>query len=421
MLIAVLWPVRALADDEWNVVIVTDSPGTEARVRELRKEDFAPWKVVPKGKFEEALRAARRKKPPFNVPLAAALKSEKHRPTALERVRGAATSVGAKAVVFATTPRVPRKRVISVTVIPTASDEEPTTEEIEVGKKPSKSDTEAFRAAIDPLLKKLIPPPPPPEKPKEEPKPTPKVEPVPVAKAPPRVFETSLVLGWASGEMGGRSFSFTDPVTQNLRPYSLFGAGSLAAHVEIYPGAGTPLPFVRDLGMMARYRIALGLSSRAADGGQTGTSWSRYDVGLRYRLRFGDGRAPQLGIGFGFGREGFTFDSANPEYPSTSYVFLRPSLDALIPAGPLSIFANVALMPVVATGRIFDQFRDASAFGFEGELGTYVLLGDYVMLRAAGSYTRYQTSLTSQSTDTFAAGGAGDGYVRLQLGAGAHF
>ncbi|MBW2456502.1 MAG: hypothetical protein JRI68_18435 [Deltaproteobacteria bacterium] len=90
-------------------------------------------------------------------------------------------------------------------------------------------------------------------------------------------------------EFGGRSFAYSDPVTDNLRPYDVFGVPAILLGGELYPGATTGITGLQDVGVSLSYMHAIGLSSQTADGRFLfGTSWNRFHVGLRYRLRFGE-------------------------------------------------------------------------------------------------------------------------------------
>ncbi len=60
---------------------------------------------------------------------------------------------------------------------------------------------------------------------------------------------TALLVASVAFEIGGRRFAYSDPITANTRDYDVFGAPMPALGLEVYPAAGTKIPFVRDLGL----------------------------------------------------------------------------------------------------------------------------------------------------------------------------
>jgi hypothetical protein len=178
---------------------------------------------------------------------------------------------------------------------------------------------------------------------------------------------------------------------------------------------------LKDLGIVGGFRAALGLKSRTPDGTEVSTSWNRFDVGLRYRLRFGEGRKPQVGVRFGVARENFTFTTTATDYPSASYMVLRPSLDVWIPIGMVGLFGEFAAMPTLSSGDTANRFRDASVLGLGGKGGIALTPNDWLLIRSWFSYERYGYAMAPQVGDPFAATGASDAFMRIHVGAGAQF
>jgi hypothetical protein len=247
-------------------------------------------------------------------------------------------------------------------------------------------------------------------------------------------------------ELGGRSFKYSDPVTQNLRPYSVFGVPTLVIDGEVYPAAGTKMTFVRDLGIVAMYGHGLGLSSQTEEEPprKFGTSYNKFAAGLRYRIRFADENAAVIGISARFGFVNYTFepkgddatqqaasDAIKGEVASSSYTYLRPALDARIPIGPVALLPTFGYLAVLSAGDagrdVYDRFTeeqegngvgaDASVGGVDFGLGFGIRLMDGLEARLVGEYARFFYSFTPQVGDTYVAGGALDQIYAVRLGA----
>jgi hypothetical protein len=108
----------------------------------------------------------------------------------------------------------------------------------------------------------------------------------------------------------GRRFTFTDPVTVNLRDFLSPGAPMPDVHLAIYPAARTRVPVVRDLGLFVDGAHAFGLSSQTSTGQNIDTSFNRFDVGLRERFRLGP-PGLMLGLSAAFGITSYEFDATS--------------------------------------------------------------------------------------------------------------
>jgi hypothetical protein len=409
----------ALASDE-SLGVLSDSPAAEKIAASVRAALPDKWESVKKVDFDAAFKAARKERPPFGMPLAAALKNAKLREKALARLRLALTNTSTKAALFITIVKPGKKGLLRLYLVSVSNDEPLVDQDVSLDGESSPPDL--VLASIKETLEKWATPPVV-EKPKvverpaAPPKPAPRVEPWPHKGE----IEHAMGIVEVGLEIGGRSLAYANPSTTNLRPYSLFGTVAPAIDAEFYPGARSGIPFLEDLGIVGGFRTAVGLKSRTPDGIEVNTSWNRLDAALRYRWRLGKGRKPQVGIRFGVARENFTFTTTATDYPSASYVVLRPAVDVWVPFGVVGLFGEFAAMPTLSSGDTAGRFRDASVFGIEGKGGLAVTPNDWLLIRSYFSYERFGYSMAPQAGDAFAATGAGDAFIRIHVGAGAHF
>ncbi len=217
--------------------------------------------------------------------------------------------------------------------------------------------------------------------------------------------------------LGSRHFAYHDPIGTNLRPYDVDGAPMLAIAVSLSPFADTRV--MKDFGFYGDFESAFALQSRTASGAAVGTTWSRYDVGGRARLRLSDGPRPvMLGASLGYGLELFRFTdptAIDPELPSVAYGFVRTMLDARVPFGPFSLSVAIAYLHVVANGEVGLRTRGTQNDGVEASFGGAFALGGGFEARLAGRYTRFFYSFDPRPGDAYVAGGALDQYLTGQL------
>ncbi len=236
---------------------------------------------------------------------------------------------------------------------------------------------------------------------------------------PTRTTRATFLSLTAGMEMGGRSFHYTDPITDNLRPYQLFGAPSVALAAELYPLSRSTMPVLRDLGITGSYALAFALSSKLEGTETVDTSWSRLQAGVRLRVRTG-GPGFGLSLGFGFVKFGFSGAESAPidELPDVDYSFLRAGLDARMPiARAIVVIASAGYMGVLSSGALDDRFPRSSAGGADLALGaSWRALGP-VAISLTASYTRFFFTMNPEPGDPYVAGGALDEFLGIQLGA----
>ncbi len=147
-------------------------------------------------------------------------------------------------------------------------------------------------------------------------------------------------------EFIGRWFDYSDPRTQNLPPYSVFGQPALSVSGEVYPLASTDIAVLKGLGVTAGYARALGLNSAVGDGDPISTTYQRINLGLRERLSIGE--ASVLGISAGLRFLTFEIDAPADlarTVPNVSYTLFRAGLDGRFPVGPIALALGADVHP----------------------------------------------------------------------------
>ncbi len=235
-------------------------------------------------------------------------------------------------------------------------------------------------------------------------------------------------------DLGGRFFGYHQPLTSNLRDYSVFGAPGFVLAAEVYPMAMLHTPVVQGVGIVGDFRMALGLGSKTKDGTQVDTSWNRFDVGLRFRQplakleKKGD-KAVVLGLRGTFGRDAFTLTTKDAtlaqETPSVSYLFMRVGLDGEFPAGPIFLHLKAGYLGAFSAGAASDRFKKLSTGrpGGAPKLGGIDVGGGLTVpiisgfeVRFTGEYVRWFHAFHPKPGDAYIAGGAIDQNIHLELG-----
>lgn len=237
---------------------------------------------------------------------------------------------------------------------------------------------------------------------------------------PKNVFGHEIFSINASFDIGGRFFRYNDPITTNLRDYSVFGAPGISARAEVYPLAPLGILILKDLGLTGEFRMQPGISSETSDGTEVETAWMRFGGGLRFRLPVGDKEKPFVfGLRGGFVQDGFVLSAAGDlaaEAPSVKYNFMRVGLDARFPIGPVAITAFGGYMGALDAGEVKERFTEPSIGGIDvgGGLTVPIALGFEARLQA--EYVRWFYAFAPVVGDAFVAGGALDEYIHLEIG-----
>ncbi|WP_434047339.1 MULTISPECIES: hypothetical protein [Sorangium] len=221
-------------------------------------------------------------------------------------------------------------------------------------------------------------------------------------------------------EFIGRWFDYSDPRTNNLRPYSVFGQPALSIAGEVYPLASTDIAVLKGLGITAGYARALGLNSAVGDGDPISTTYERINLGLRERLSIGE--ASQLGISAGL--RFLTFDIEAPAdlartVPNVSYTLFRAGLDGRFPVGPVALALGAEYLMPLSSGSVYERFTGASVQGIGAMAGLMIPVATGIEARVLVEYARFFSSFQPEQGDPYIAGGAIDQYLGLRL-AGAY-
>ncbi|WP_433933878.1 hypothetical protein AB3662_05540 [Sorangium cellulosum] len=221
-------------------------------------------------------------------------------------------------------------------------------------------------------------------------------------------------------EFIGRWFDYSDPRTQNLRPYSVFGQPALSIAGEVYPLASTDIAVLKGLGITASYARALGLNSAVGDGDPISTTYQRINLGLRERLSIGE--ASQLGISAGL--RFLTFEIEAPAdlartVPNVSYTLFRAGLDGRFPVGPVALALGAEYLMPLSSGAVYERFQGASVQGIGAMAGVMIPVATGIEARVLAEYARFFSSFQPEQGDAYIAGGAIDQYLGLRL-AGAY-
>jgi hypothetical protein len=233
------------------------------------------------------------------------------------------------------------------------------------------------------------------------------------------VYGTELLAIAAAFDLAGRWFTYNDGVTSNLRDYDVFGAPGVQIGGELYPLAASDVAVLKDLGIATRFGTALGLSSETASGDAVSTSWTRFDAGLRLRIRTGGDEAPVVGLHGGFGLDTFDLEASGAladEVPSASYAFLRGGVDGRVPLGPMALALFFDYLGALSAGAVYDRFTGSSIGGIAAGGGLVVPIASGFEVRLGAEYERWFYAFEPTVGDAFVAGGALDEQLHLTLG-----
>jgi hypothetical protein len=355
----------------------------------------------------------------------AALTQARQREKALTKLRKAAAAVGADAVIAARTKKNgPGGLVVTVLLLDQIPGDLQVDEDVTL---PSGSDAKkiALSRILQSHLEQLAGPkletaavaPP-----KTNTPDTPVAPPPPAETSPAREknkMSTALFVASLAFEIGGRRFAYSDPITANTRDYDVFGAPMPSIAAEIYPAAGTTIPFVRDLGLTGSFSRAFGISSATKSGTKLGTTWMRAGGGLRARFRPGSNDGPMIGINGGINFTSFTFDAPaalTASTPDVTYASLRGGIDARIPFWRMAVLLDAGYDGALSAGTVQDRFTGAKVGGLDFGAGFAILIAAGFEARLTAHYTRYFYAFDPVPGDAYVAGGALDEFLGLGIG-----
>lgn len=221
-----------------------------------------------------------------------------------------------------------------------------------------------------------------------------------------------------------RGFSYNDPVTNNLRPYSVANVPGISASLELYPLARSVGSIVRDIGVTAKMARAFGFESGTTTGQTASTTWQDVEVGLHGRIHTGSaGKAPLLGLGAAYSSSVFDFGSSTPasDLPSARYQMLRGEFDGRVPFGSLAALFEASYLQVLDVSPMSDRFAHESVHGVGARLGVAARALPWLEGRLDLRYDRLFYKMFPEPGDAYVAGGALDQRFSISAGAYAFF
>jgi hypothetical protein len=390
------------------------------------------WRAVDRARFAAAMTNEGQR-----TPIATAMAKPKSRAELVAHAKDAAFATQARSIVIAHSAKTGTKRSVSILVVDPAKEAAPAPVRLTSTKSgPDKKELSTTLASMLPAhahgAGEAAPSPPPTS---AAPAPLPEKRPTNETSAPPppsdearadapvrlgdRVAYSGDLLDLAAGvTFRSRHFSYNDGRSANLRPYDVDGVPSIGAALEVHPFGRDVSSPLAGLGIAGDFQTAVALDSRAPSGAEVSTSWTRFDAGLRYRLRY---RGVEGGVIAQYGQEAFGFSGSSivRELPEVRYGFGRGGLDVRVPLGPIAVRAEAAYLLVLSAGGVGGRFRSTSANGVEGALGASLPLTRILEARAYATYARYFYAFSPEVGDPNVAGGALDemmgGRVALAL------
>ena len=210
-----------------------------------------------------------------------------------------------------------------------------------------------------------------------------------------------------------------------LRPYSIGLFFAPHFRLELYPIAFFSDGFFAGIGIFGDYSMSLGLKSKFQDTAnpfEKGTTYTRWQAGIEWRLRFWKDSDFAITPFFGYGKQKFVTDgdpagsgfNGLPQFDLSGYKFgLRLDIPVssgfwIIVGGDYVIWNNKPLAVQDATGVNSTHFT-GSAKAIEAELGFHIQIAGPFAVRIFGTYN--STSFTFDDNQPEAAGSATDRYL----------
>lgn len=238
-----------------------------------------------------------------------------------------------------------------------------------------------------------------------------KSHPGPRARGPLAVVSAGL-------EIGGRSFSYDNPRTANLRPYDANAVPLLRVSADLFPLASLHSKWLRRIAVTAGVARAAPLQSSTDSGQKADTTWQELSAGLR--VGFPVTRSTEVRVGIGYGLRDFNFSNAGAladQIPDVSYHYGRFGAGVVATLGRYRIFGAGSYLAVSSGGALAARFSSSSISGMSADLGASRRIAGPFDIRVAARYTRYAYSITSQASDAYQADGGTDQFFGFTVGA----
>lgn len=418
---------HAAPTESKSIAVYIEGPNAGAIREDILSFVPETLEVVSVEEFRKALRKAGQTKP-----VGDALVMKNQRKRVVGRIREAAKAAKVEGVIFGVS-RTNKKKKKEVHIIYV----DPNTDDLAVNEAvPLTGSREERKQALDallgPTLAQVAPPPPEPE---EEPSSEGDgegkgdgegesddgdKESDDGGKREPHAIGSSLFSVELGVEFAGRWFSYSDPVTLNLRPYDVFGQPMVSIAGEVYPLASTDIPVLKGLGITAGFARAIGLNSAEEGGDPMSTTYQRINLGLRERLALGESSV--LGINAGLRLLTFEID-AEGEFartvPNVSYTLLRFGVDTRLPVGPVGLALGADYLLPLSSGEVYERFEGTSVAGIGAMAGVMFPITGGFEARLLVEYARFFSSFDPPLGAAYVAGGALDQYLGVRL-AGAY-
>jgi hypothetical protein len=212
----------------------------------------------------------------------------------------------------------------------------------------------------------------------------------------------------------GRSFDYRDPLSPNLRSYSVPAATLVSVSAIALP-LGGDAPGSARVGVAGSYARSLGMVSAVPDGSTAVTNYDRWEAGLRVeRAPAPSGRLGVVGLTGSYSVTRFLFadETVGALLPEAGYgsAALAGDVAVRLPGCELGLVAGLGAVPQTGvSGRRFPHAKGGVA---RASATVSVPLGRRVAARLSGHYERFFLSLHPEPGDRFVAGGALDQYLR---------
>jgi len=257
-------------------------------------------------------------------------------------------------------------------------------------------------------------------------------EPKPVieeaAPSPPRagpIFALS-----AAFDIGFRTFSYDNAMTDNLGDDKEFGQILVGPLVEFWPGTLIGVRALRGLSLLARVQFGVNKQAVTVDPDDSGpemprdsaarTFWGSIEASLRHRWVIKDTATIEPSVGYIRDQFQFDVDEDNPTagmdfelVPDAVYNAVRVGVRGSVLLGSVEPYVAVENRIVVSGGEIERRFSDnggggaPSATGIRGTAGVAASFGA-IQTRLEGSYTRYSWTFKFDNDSRFQATGGTD-------------
>jgi hypothetical protein len=212
----------------------------------------------------------------------------------------------------------------------------------------------------------------------------------------------------------GRSFDYRDPLSPNLRSYSVPAATLVSVSAVAMPFGGEA-PGSARVGVAGSYARSLGMVSAVPDGSTAVTNYDRWEAGIR--VERAPAPASRLGVvglfaSYSVTRFLFADETVGTLLPETGYGSAALSGDVAfrLPGCEFGLLAAVGAVPQTGVaGRRFPQAKGGVA---RAGATLTVPFSRRIAARLSGHYERFFLSLNPEPGDRFVAGGALDQYLR---------